>query len=213
MKQFNLITETIEVSQVDFIQAVQSKKPFIITYDGAISSAMSSTKPIIYKGLPQTANAVSGKALPIPETLGKHYSITLNGPKLAIKASMAWQDIIGFNMESAAYDDTTGDGISHFTDKVLEDMGWYATDFDISYREMVEYLEANLDEGLVFCIEREEPYQFSGFGFIFNLEKARELLKSYIQTRISELRKNDPLFSDMELDQDQETALEFFELA
>ena len=213
MKKFNLIDELISVSQVDFIEALKSKKAFAICYDGTISYELDTQKPVIYKGRPQTLNSVSGTSVPITQILGKEYTITLNGPKLDIKASMAWQSIIALNIESASYDDTTGDGISHFTDDILEDMGWHATDFDINYREMVEYLEEKLDEGLIFCIERDEPYQFSGFGFIFNHEKARELLKEYIVSRIQKLRADDPLFSDENLDEDQEEALAFFGLA
>ena len=212
MKKFNLIHEIVSVPQIDFIEAVKSKKTFAICYDGTISYELDTQKPVIYKGRPQTLHAINGTSVPITEILGKEYTITLNGPKLDIKASMAWQSIIAFNMDSASYDDTTGDGISHFTDDTLEDMGWYATDFDISYREMVEHLEEKLDEGIVFCIERDEPYQFSGFGFIFNHEKAREILKNYITTRIKELRTKDKLFSDEYLDEDQKEALAFFGL-
>lgn len=211
MKTFNLVEETIAVNQVDFISAVNKGAEFAITYEGEIVTGdlETITLPVIFKGKATRQSAVSAKPTPITEALGKHYRIALNGPKLEIKASMNWQEIIGFNMDSASYDDTTGDGISHFTDREMEDMGWHATEFDITYRTMVEHLESNV-EGLIFCIEQKDPYQFSGFGFFADDAQAREVLKTFLVATIKEKMATDEIYAKEGLDDDQIEALEFF---
>lgn len=210
MTYFNLIKENVLVNQVDFIAAVNKGVEFSITHEGEIVYTPIA-RPVIFTGKAQRAQGVTTKAIPITQTLGRNYNITLKGPQLEIKASTNWQDIIGFNMAQAHYDDSTGDGISVFGDKEMEDMGWHATDFDIDYRTIVEYIEPVV-AGVIFCIERDEPYQFSGFGFFDDIEEARQELKSYLIKTIQDKLENDSDYAKDELDDDQLKALEFFGL-
>ena len=117
--------------------------------------------------------------------------------------------ISGINMNNSDYDDTTGDGIAQFSDEKLEEMGWHATDFDIDYRDMVDELEEKA-EGVLFCIEQKEPFQFSGLGYIFNIEEARQILFAYCQNIIREKMANDPLFAPDSLTDDEEAAAKLF---
>lgn len=211
MKTFNLINETIQVNQVDFIGAINSNEPFAITIDGEVTNDLQIKKPLIFKGSVTKPSAAMGKAAPISDTLGKYYKIKVNGPKLDIEASMNWQEIIGFNMPIADYDDTTGDGISHFPNKDLEDMGWHATEFDLSYRNMVEHLEANC-EGTLLCIHREEPYQFSGLGFFDDMEKAKKVLFDYCVAEIKKKLETDDFDKD-NLEDDEQEAFDFFKMS
>jgi hypothetical protein len=91
----------------------------------------------------------------------------------------------------------------------MKDMGWTATDFDIDYRDMVEEIESKVD-GVIFCIEQESPYQFSGMGIVFNIQEARDVLFNYCQNIIKEKLANDPDFTPDKLTDDEEAAAKFF---
>ena len=119
MTYFNLLKENVLVNQVDFIEAVNKGVEFSITHEGDIVYTPIA-RPVIFTGKAQRNQGITTKPVPITETLGRNYNITLKGPQLEIKASTNWQDIIGFNMAQAHYDDSTGDGISVFGDKEME---------------------------------------------------------------------------------------------
>jgi hypothetical protein len=209
MKKFNLFKEIIVVSREDFMRAINSHKKFAIAVDGTI--AYEPFKPnliSIYEGsIPLISPLSTNLSRPIVEMLGKEYRIVEDDERILIKASGAWQNIIGYNQKRALYDDTTGDGIAEFSDKTLEDMGWHATEFNISYREIVEQFEEQC-EGILICIEQEEPYQFSGLGFVFDLEHARKIGFEYCAKVIKEKLENDEDFAT--LSDDEEEAAEFF---
>ena len=133
----------------------------------------------------------------------------IDDERVLIKASPAWQSIIKLNVLRASYDDTTGDGISEFSNKELEDLGWQATEFNISYRDLVELIEEKC-EGTLLCIEQMEPYQFSGLGFIQDNRQAYDLLYSHCQEKIKELIANDADFAKENLTDDEIEAAEYF---
>lgn len=211
MKKFNLFKEIIVVPKSDFLLAANSAKKFAIRYDGKIVFEPFEPNLIaIYEGsVPPVSPLSPNLARPINEMLGKNYKIVEDDDRLLIKASAAWQDIIGFNRLRALYDDTTGDGIAEFSDKALEQMGWHATEFNIQYRDIVELFERECD-GVLICIEQEEPYQFSGLGFIFDLEHARKIALDYCTRTIQDKMANDEDFST--LTDDETEAAEFFHL-
>jgi hypothetical protein len=64
--------------------------------------------------------------------------------------------------------------------------------------------------GILICIEQEEPYQFSGLGFIFDLEAAQKLAFDYCVNIIKEKMANDPDFTT--LSSDEKEAAEYFKL-
>jgi hypothetical protein len=209
MKKFNLFKEIIVVQRNDFMNAVNSAKIFAITLSGEIRYAPFSPDTVsIFEGqIPPISSLSTNLSRPISEMLGKDYRIVEDDDRLLIKAAGAWQSIIGYNRVRAFYDDTTADGIDKFADKELEKMGWHATEFNISYRQIVEQFENQCD-GIVLCIEQEEPYQFSGLGFVSNIEQTRKVTFDFCVSTIKEKLANDPDFTTLS-DDEKEAALYF----
>ncbi len=211
MKKFNLFKEIIVVQRVDFINAINSHKKFAITHEGKIEfEPVSPTMIAIFEGsIPPPSPLSPNLSRPIDQMLGKEYRIVEDDDRILIKASGAWQNIIRFNRLRALYDDTTADGIDKFADKELEQIGWHATEFNITYRQIVEQFE-NQCEGTVICIEQEEPYQFSGLGFVSDIEQARKVAFDFCVSTIKEKLANDPDYAT--LSGDEEEAAEFFKV-
>jgi hypothetical protein len=211
MKKFNLFKEIIVVSKTDFLQAANASKRFAITYKGEIVyEPFEETLISIFKGsIPPVSPLNTDLSQPISSMLGNNYRIVEDDDRLLIKASGAWQSIIGFNQKRSLYDDTSGDGIAEFSNKKLEEYGWHATEFNIGYRDIVEQFEEQC-EGILLCIEREEPYQFSGLGFVFDIDHARRIGFEYCVRTIKEKLENDEDFAT--LTDDEEEAAEFFKV-
>lgn len=213
MKKFNLFNEIIVMSKNELLQAINSGKTFAVNIHGKVQfPPYADNEILIYEGVHSAAQNV-GIAMPKPlnlETaLGKDLRVVVDDDRVLIKAAPAWQSIIKLNVPRASYDDTTGDGISEFSNKDLEDLGWHATEFNISYRDLVELIEEH-SEGTLICIEQQEPYQFSGLGFIEDNKKSYELLYSYCQEKIKELMQNDEDFAKENLTDDELEAAEYF---
>lgn len=209
MKKFNLFNEIIVVDKNDFLRAANSAKPFAITYTGEIVYAPFDASLIsIFEGsIPPISPLSSDRSRPISAMLGNNYRVVEDDDRILIKAFGAWQSIIGFNRLRALYDDTSADGIDKFSDKELEQIGWHATEFNISYREIVEQFEKEC-EGVLLCIEQEEPYQFSGLGFLFDIEHVRKTAYAYCAAFIKEKIENDSDYST--LTDDEEEAKNYF---
>jgi len=203
MKKFNLFNEIIKVDKTDLTNAINTQKVFGITIDGKIVDA--NTKDIlIYKAKAQITPTFT-------KALGNNYQLVEDGDKVLIKAFSNWQELIKINTPNASYDDTTADGVAEFSNKDLEDIGWHATEFNIKYRTLVEVLEKNCD-GVVLCIEQEEPYQFSGLGFLTDNNEAKKVLFEYCQKEIKNKLENDEDFKIETLTDDEEDAAKFFKL-
>lgn len=211
MKKFNLFKEIIVVQRADFMQAINSSKHFAISYDGKIAYEPFEPNLIsIYEGSIAPISPLStNMSRPITGMLGDNYRIVEDDDRILIKATPAWQSIIGFNRNRALYDDTTGDGIAEFADKTLEEIGWHATEFNIQYRAIVDQFEEKC-EGILICIEQEEPYQFSGLGFVSNIEEAQKIGFDYCINIIKDKLANDPDFAT--LSSDEEEAAQYFKL-
>lgn len=213
MKKFNLVKEIIVVDSNKLLQAVNSKKRFAITHKGDIKYAPFDSKDIfIFQSSDDTKpiSSTSLETIDYTALFGNTYQIVEDGERILIKAAGAWKNIIEINIENAEYDDTSSDGIAEFSDKKLEEIGWNATEFDITYRELVEKIEESCD-GLLFCVEHEgENYHFSGLGYIFDYPSARKTLFDYCNNRIKELINKHEDFKKDELDSDQLDAAEFF---
>ena len=209
MKKFNLFKEIIVVGRTDFMNAINANKKFAITHEGKIEfEPFSPTMIAIFEGtIPPLSPLSTTLQRPLTEMLGKDYRIVEDDDRILIKASPAWQSIIGYNRLRALYDDTTADGIDRFADKELEQIGWHATEFNITYREIVEQFENHCD-GTVICIEQENPYQFSGLGFVVDMEQTRKVAFNFCVSTIKEKLVNDPDFTT--LTDDEEEAAEFF---
>jgi hypothetical protein len=214
MKKFNLFNEIIVTDRAALMRALNASKPFGITIEGEIVYEPDACDtPLIYKGAitPASASALApARPRSLSEVLGTSYQVVEDDERILIKAAAAWQEIIAVNLKNASYDDTSGDGISEFADKTLEEIGWHATEFDISYRDIVEQIEASC-EGTLLCIEQEEPYRFSGMGFIADYECARKLAYGYCRSRIEAVMKSDTAYAKENLTDDEEEAAAFFD--
>ena len=215
MKKFNLFNEIITVNKPSLLQAINSTKVFGINISGEIKyEPFSDNDILIYKGshTPAPTSALTPSSPPsIESILGKNYQVVEDKDRLLIKAFSNWQELISINTSRASYDDTTADGVAEFSNRELENIGWHATEFNISYRTLVEVLEEKCD-GTVLCIEQEEPYQFSGLGFLSDDEEAKKVMFEYCQAKAKDLLDNDPDFKREELSDDEEEAAEFFKL-
>lgn len=214
MKKFNLFNEIIITDKQSLLNALNSHKEFGINPSGEIVYAPFKTNEMfIYKGTytsPPTSALMPAQALKVQTVLGKNYQVVVDEDRLLIKAGPNWQEIIGFNTIGASYDDTTGDGVAAFAEKEHEDLGWHATEFDIDYRDIVEYLEENCD-GTILCIEQEEPFMFSGFGFFADNKQAKQQMFDYCKNKINELLDEADEFERDDLDATQEAAAKYFD--
>lgn len=216
MKKFNLFNEIITTNKQALLSAINSQKEFGITTQGEIVYTPFAAKEIlIYQGqhTPSQKSALIPQQNPtLASLLGKNYQVVEDDERVLIKAFSNWQELIGVNKTRASYDDTTGDGVDKFSYEPLEDIGWHATEFEITYRELVEYLEEHCD-GTLLCIETEEPsYQFSGLGFFVDERDAYDKAYSYCQTKIKKLIAEDPLFAKETLSDDELEAAEYFKV-
>ena len=215
MKQFNLFNEIIIVNKAKLLQAINTSKEYGINTKGEIIYAPFSEKEIlIYQGkhIKKAANALTpSKAPSIGEVFGTNYQIVEDDERVLIKAFSNWQELIKVNMPRASYDDTTGDGVDKFANPELEDIGWNATEFDINYRTLVTILEKECT-GTLLCIEQEDPYQFSGLGFLEDDKEAIQVLFSYCQETINKIMQEDPLYTADKLSDDEEEAAKFFKV-
>jgi len=205
MTKFNLFQEIIIVNKPSLLNAINSAKTFGINiYGDIVFEPFKEKEILIYKGKPTIITDFT-------KILGKNYQLVEDEERVLIKAFSNWQEIININTSRASYDDTTADGVAEFSCKKLEDIGWQVTEFDMRYRELVELIEEKC-EGVLLCIEQEEPYQFSGLGFIANDEEAEKIMFEYCQTYIKKCLENNEDFKQDMLDDDQLEALEFFKL-
>lgn len=216
MKKFNLFKEIVVVSKQELLAAVNSHKEFAINTQGEIVfTPLQDKEAVIYIGkhTPKPINPLMPpQAITLSEILGKNYQVVEDEDRVLIKAFSNWQELISLNVVRASYDDTTGDGVGEFSNKALEEIGWQATEFDITYRELVEEIEAKC-EGILLCIEQEQPhYQFSGLGFIEDDHQAKEVLFSYCQNKIKKMLAEDELYTPENLTDDEHEAAEFFDL-
>ena len=205
MKKFNLFNEIITAKTSEVKNAIDSDNEFGINIYGEIVKAPFTNKDIlIFAGTCE-------KDKKIEDAFGAKYQIVVSEERVLIKAFSNWQEIIAFNTPLASYDDTTADGVAEFSHKDLEEIGWQATEYSISYRALVEVLEEKV-EGITLCIEQEEPYQFSGFGFITNVNQAKDVMFEYCKEKIKDKLENDDNFKEEYLEDDQIQAREFFGL-
>jgi len=215
MKKYNLFNEIIIVDKPILLQAINTTKPFGITIEGKVVYPPYQDKDIlIFHGqyTPEQPNALTmPQHATLQDIFGKNYQVVEDDDRLLIKAFSNWQEIIKLNAPRASYDDTTADGVSEFANEKLEDIGWNATEFDINYREMIEFLEQECD-GVLLCIEQEEPYQFSGLGFFADENQAYEKLFTFCQEKAKKLLDEDPLYALENLSDDEREAAEFFQL-
>ena len=203
MKKFNLFKEIITANTAKLEEAVKSGKKFAININGEIvQEPYNEGDILIYSGTPDQSESLE-------KAFGSKYQVVISDERVLIKAFSNWQELIAINTPLASYDDTTADGVGEFSDKDLEDIGWHATEFNFTYRELVEVLEENAD-GIILCIEQEDPFQFSGFGFLSDNAQAKEILYKFCQTKVKDMIANDDEFKESHLTEDEAFAASFF---
>ena len=211
MKKFNLLKEIIIVDESELSKAVNSQKKFGIALDGTITYTPDEEIVIFKAQVDQIDSlSLSSQLTTIQKIFGESYKIAKKEGKIGIKASYAFREIVKLNYNLALYDDTSADGVFEFADKKLEEIGWHADEFGISYRELIEELEERA-KGVLLCIEQEKPsYQFSGLGFVDDVDAAYELLFSYARKRVEKKIKEDPLYKKENLSSDEKEAAHYF---
>jgi len=215
VKKFNLFKEIIIVDKPALLHAVNASKEFAIDIFGNVHyEPFPKRTAFIFQGkhVPQAAISLSPSSAPsLGSVLGKNYQVLEDEDRVLIKAFSNWQEIIKRNLQEASYDDTTADGVSEFSSKDLEDIGWHATEFNIDYRTLVEELEEKC-EGILLCIEQDDPYQFSGLGFLSDDTHAKEVLFDFCRSKIEEMMQNDASYAPQNLTEDEKEAAQFFGL-
>ena len=203
MRKFNLFKEIIIADKEELLKAINSDKIFGLRVDGSICYEPFGVRDaFVFSGVAQTKNSLE-------EAFGRNYQVVEDEERVLIKAFSNWQEIIGFNKARATYDDTTADGVDEFATKEMETIGWHATEFNITYRTLVEVLEQECG-GTLLCIEYEEPYRFSGLGFVDDLDEARDVLFAFCKKEIQRLIETDDDFQKESLSDDEKEAAEFF---
>ncbi len=208
MKQVDIQDLNIEIDITKILNAVSLKKELIIDVDGIvyIDEENDSSKPIVFKLSSQKSvnNLLDPKAL--VKNILKDYKPTINGTSCNIKPIMAWQEIIFLNQENMLYFDHQTDGVELFENKEIEEMGWHSIPFDISYRQITEFIEENCNGTLVFY---DNQIQFNGFVFVDDIEDVKNKVKNFIVKKIKE-QINENLI-DLE-DEDILESLEYFNI-
>jgi len=208
MKKINLLTDEISVKSSSLINALNRKQKFAISVDGEIHfEPFEENTVYIYKGLPEQKSGLSLSPLSI---LKGAYKLRQQSENIYINAGGEWQNILDMNTPIALYEDVSADGIDVFKDEELENIGWYATDFNIEYREIVEVIEEKLDNAHLIFIEVDSPYRFSGFCVSNDLESTRSIVFNYVKEKIIDKLKNDPDFDQETLTSDEKKAAKYF---
>ncbi|MCP4970483.1 MAG: hypothetical protein GY932_07820 [Arcobacter sp.] len=208
MKQVDIKDLNIEIDITKILNAVSLKKDLVIDIDGIvyIDEKRNTSKPIIFKlDLQKNINNLLDPNSLIKNIL-KDYKPTINGTYCNIKPIMAWQEIIFLNQENMLYFDHHTDGVELFENKELEEMGWHSIPFDISYRQITEFIEENCNGTLVFY---DNQIQFNGFVFVDDIEDVKNKVKNFIVKKIKE-QINENLI-DLE-DEDILESLEYFNI-
>jgi len=204
----NLLKDRITVNKKELLHAIESKKQFGITLSGDLRYFPFDKKEIfIYQG--QLSASSSASATKPQDFLGENYEVTPKEETFLINAAKAWQDIITYNVPYCHYHDTCENGLTEFLDETLENMGWMIIDFDVTYKEMLEFLEKNVSTTLLY-IQSDEPYYFNSIGYFDDIKTTTEIFFTYCQEKIQDKLANDPDYTYDYLDEDQQEAVAYF---
>jgi len=207
LKKINLRDTLIAVNSNDFSQALTSNKDFGITLGGSLQYTPFSPKDIfIFKGKSNLRGVtLQGKQ----EVFGPKYLIHEKDDTTFIQAGDAWKEIVAYNISNCDYDVTSDVAVSEFKNTKIEDMGWMLIDFDVTYQEMIDFLEENTRTTLL-CIQKNSPAEFSGMGFFDDAEATEKIFYTYCQHAIKDKLKNDADYNYDYLDEDQKEAVVYF---
>ena len=120
--------------------------------------------------------------------------------KNEIKKPQEYLDTCEAKSKEFLYHDHPNEGIDFFQDTVLEDIGWHANAFEITYRDIAECIEENCEGTLTY---NDHTLGFNGFVEVDNIEDVRASVKQFA---IEIINKKDL----KSFDDDQKKALEYF---
>jgi len=206
LKKTNLLTEPITINKGALVQALSSNKEFAITLNSELKFPPFKANDIfIFQGSSKTLEPSNNEK----DLLGKNYQITEEGDCLFIKAADAWPQIKELNLPNCDYDDTQAEGANEFSNQMMEDMSWMLVDFDVTYKEMIDFLEENLDITLL-GVEDKASSKFSAMGYFDDIIQAQKLFFDFAQDQIKDKLANDPDYTYDYLDEDQREAVAYF---
>lgn len=122
--------------------------------------------------------------------------------KNEIENPQEYLDLMKLKAKELLYHDHPSEGIDYFNDTVLEDIGWHANTFGVTYRDIAEHIEENCEGTLTF---NNHSLGFNGFAEVIDIDDVREKVKQYAITVITSKNL-------AELDEEQEEACEYFGL-
>ena len=210
----NLMKEPVKVDKKAFFDAVNAQKTIAITPDGNILEGEIDSlpaQPYVFLGRPKSlVGSAATKPTPLSQILGNNYEVRDEGDTVSIYAGRAWQELLSANEPFHLYQDTTSDGITEFSDKILDEYIWYSCEFGINAREVAQCLEERV-EGTLLCIENERPYSFTGCAYVDDIVEAREKAFEFIKEELKKHMAEDEIVPD-DLTGEEEEALRFFGL-
>ncbi|MDF1879876.1 hypothetical protein JHD50_00940 [Sulfurimonas sp. MAG313] len=208
LKKINLLQENIIIDNEELSKAFASDTRFGITINGSIKYTPFNEKDIfIYQGHISAQEKVKNTQ----DVFGKHYLIQKEETHIIINAAEAWTDILTLNLGNCDYAHTLGDGVTEFKNEEIEDMSWMIIDFDVSYKEMIEFLERSTNITLL-CIQDDEPCKFKSIAFFDDVLLTQKIFFSFCQNIIKDKLANDPDYTYDYLDEDQVEAVAYFQL-
>lgn len=206
MNSIDIAKVKLDINISEVLNLVLSKQNFKIDIEANIyvNKEVPSTKAIMYVREDNSFSEEDPSL--IISKLFKSYKPQVNKDVCTLSPLMCWQDVIELNKTRMLYFDHQSDGVDLFEDKELEEMGWYASALDITYRQIVEILEDKTKGSLTFY---DNSIQFSGFALIEDIKEVRSIVKEYIRNTVNIKIKEDELDFD---DEDVIEAIDFFKI-
>lgn len=206
MNSVDIAKVKLKVNISEILNLVLSKQKFKIDIEANvyINKEVPSNKAIIYVSEDNSLSEEEPSLIIMK--LFKSYKPQVNKDICTLTPLMCWQDVIELNKTRMLYFDHQSDGVDLFEDKELEEMGWYASALDITYRQIVEVIEDKTKGSLVFY---DNSIQFSGFALVEEIKEVRSIIKEYICNTVNTKIKEDELDFD---DEDVIEAIDFFEI-
>jgi hypothetical protein len=214
-QRVDLANNIIAINNLAFAKAIYSAEDFAISLSGKIINFKNKNKIfynfddiIIFNGKASLINKL--------EPLGNSFKIKSNFSQVSISIQHSFNKIFDLNRHLALYEDTSSEGIDNFRDKILEEIGWNAIEFGITYRKLVEFLEEN-GNGVLIFFENSDPnlYSFNGLAFanLDNLELNRKILKDFVKNEIkNQIDNNLGGWKKYGFSDEQISALKYFEV-
>ncbi len=210
MKKINIKNLKIEINLTSLLSAIESQKCFDIDVDGKIyiNKSIPKNKVIIFSSKEQKISDSIDIQTKAKNLFGSDYKPQIVGSICIITPLSSWMKVLDLNKQTMLYFDHQTDGVEYFEFPEIEDIGWNAVAFDITYRQLCTFIEKNCEGTFLFY---DNEVHFNGFVVVDDLDKVKEILMKYICQFINEKIKNKEIDLS-EIDDEQSEALEFFKV-